>query len=125
TSGPLAVDALSETLPLPALITPLAFGPFSGTCRIWPVVHCVVDAGTSAPSAVPSASRSGLLPPFTETAVTVAGVHEAGAGSVLNGQTRIGTAPEPFTAPSRSQPASPSKQRTSLPGFGLSGSKRG
>ena len=67
-------------------------------------------------------ARSGL--PFlllTSSRVTSDGEHVGSSGSTLYRQTPIGNSQAPFTSPSRSQPNSPSKQRSSREVLGAAG----
>jgi hypothetical protein len=124
-SVPAAVTAFTFTFFLPALNRARESGPFSGTSSVRPVVQTLVVAGTSAESAACRAASSGSLVPPILTSVTSAGMHAGSAGSALCRQTSTSKTHALLTVPSRSQAASPSKQRTSFPGFGFAGLKGG
>ncbi len=124
-SVPAAVTALSATFFFARLKRAFASGPLSGTVRVRPAVHTLVVAGTSPVSALWSAARSASFVPLTVTALTSAGAQPGNAGSALRRQTSTSKTQALFATPSRSQAASPSRQRTSLPAFGFAGSKGG
>src|SRR5262249_36794327 len=105
---------------LQGLKSPWPSGPFSGTVSVRPLVQTLEVAGTSAERALCSAASSGSRDvPDTETLVTSAGVQAGSAGSLFRRQTSTSKTHAWSAASSRSQPASPSKQRHLLARLGM------
>src|SRR6185503_14357602 len=88
---------------------------FKGTVTCWSVVHTFVVAGSRTSRLACREPSSGELDaPETVASSTSAGVQLGNAGSAFLRHTSMSKTHSLLTTPSRSQPASPSRQRTSL-----------